>query len=769
MAIASAEAHLAGNQPLAEPQALFFTDRREWEAYVLKAAVVPLSLISFETTPANMELALSASRSDGSGLMGAGDGTLASAVRGLRSRFGKRLTLPEVLAEPVHSVDQSWRWTKKWPDLKTSSAKMPPRIDGQMHFVSERTGLPLSFVLTLVGQAHTDRDPQGLDAAQDFVRDMEAGLADLDFRNAVEVGARGHSNDDFDVQVQLPRGGDAASRSRAPCAEVYALGFDLLDNDNDSGRDAAEERLEVYVSSAAAERSGLDVSGTGKGQRLARTAQTLSDRAPGGKRGDEDDEVQQNSPDEEANSRVLLATLHDVPTGQSRFLGVVSTVPLHSVIFREDDGPDDVAVRDLAFGVHVAASTSLGWGWALFALVISTALFVDLRCTGGPTRGAKVAHDARSARRQLLMSAGWSVAWIALSLGFGVAVQKWYGRDRALLFLSAYILERSLSLDNVFVFLVIFRSFRTPAALQPIGLNWGIMLALVLRAFAIAAGTYLLELFSFVSCLLGVFLIWTGIKMAAEAPPSLDEGGEAAGEAAREAEAQRSTAERWLGLFVPLTKEYDPMGRLFVLKEPMAQNAPCRSSDSLTDGRGARLAEMRARIVELESIGSGSFGSPSAVTGGGLHTHAVGKEDCESSRKSWHATPLVLALAVIGVSDLVFAIDSIPAILSITTDPFIIITSNCFAVLGLRALFFLLAALEKTVVYLNIALSAILTMVGVKMCLGCIGVEVHATTMLAFMICSLSVAIGASVCAGDGAQKGMRRLPQDAIGSRLTV
>jgi tellurite resistance protein TerC len=229
----------------------------------------------------------------------------------------------------------------------------------------------------------------------------------------------------------------------------------------------------------------------------------------------------------------------------------------------------------------------------------------------------------------------WSLVWVALSLVFGAGVWWKFGPERGIEFLTGYLIEKSLSVDNIFVFVVIFGSLGIPRIYQHRVLFWGILFALVLRAAMIFAGTAMLAKFHWLIYVFGAFLVVTGIKifLNREEEESPEEGW------------VMRTARR----FIPTTARLD--GEHFFVKEG-----------------GRRLA-----------------------------------------------TPLFMALVLVEVSDVVFAVDSIPAIFAITRDPFIVFTSNIFAILGLRSLFFLLAEMVDKFRYLKVGLSAVLVFVGVKM------------------------------------------------------
>lgn len=232
----------------------------------------------------------------------------------------------------------------------------------------------------------------------------------------------------------------------------------------------------------------------------------------------------------------------------------------------------------------------------------------------------------------------WSIVWIGLALGFGGLV--WYvrGSRSALEFLTAYIIEESLSVDNLFVFLLIFAYFAVPARDQHGVLFWGIIGAMALRAVFIVAGVALIERFEWVIYVFGGILIVSGIKMGLEKEKEIH-------------------------------PEQNPILKLFCKLMPVAR-----------DYEGARFFVRREGRL--------------------------------------FATPLFLVLLVVETTDLIFAVDSIPAVLAITQDRFIVYTSNVFAIMGLRALYFALKGTMDVFHYLHYGLSAILVFIGVKMLIG---------------------------------------------------
>jgi tellurite resistance protein TerC len=265
--------------------------------------------------------------------------------------------------------------------------------------------------------------------------------------------------------------------------------------------------------------------------------------------------------------------------------------------------------------------------WVGFTLFVVAMLVLDLRLFH------RKAHEVRI--REALI---WSGVWIALALLFNLGLYFWFGPVRALEFLTGYVIEKALSVDNIFVFIIIFSVFAVPARLQHRVLFWGILGALVMRAIFIVLGAALLQKFHWVGYLFGAFLVFTGIKLL------LQRG-------------------------VKVHPERNPIFRLF------------------------------RRVV------------PSVDHYRGDHFTVV-----EAGRRC--ATPLLLVLVAIEATDVVFAVDSVPAVLAVTTDPFLVYTSNIFAILGLRALYFALAAMMDKLHYLKVGLSLVLAFVGVKMLLA---------------------------------------------------
>ncbi len=261
-------------------------------------------------------------------------------------------------------------------------------------------------------------------------------------------------------------------------------------------------------------------------------------------------------------------------------------------------------------------------------------------------------------------AAGWSAFWIALALVFNGIVWWQFGPRLATEFLTGYLIEKSLSVDNIFVFVVIFTALKVPGLYQHRVLFWGILGALVMRAGMIFAGVAMLERFHWMIYVFGGFLIVTGLKLLREQGAASDPTG--------------SWAMRLLRRVIPSTDRFD--GAHFFTREG-----------------GRRVA-----------------------------------------------TPLLLALILVELSDVVFALDSIPAIFAITRDPFIVFTSNIFAILGLRSLFFLLAGVMDRFIYLKIGLAGVLVFVGAKMALVDI-IKIPAAVSLLAIATMLGTSIVASL------------------------
>jgi len=274
------------------------------------------------------------------------------------------------------------------------------------------------------------------------------------------------------------------------------------------------------------------------------------------------------------------------------------------------------------------------WLWIVFNLFVLAMLALDL----GVFHRKSHAVSTKEALT-------WSIVWISLSLVFNAVIYLYWDRmmpnstytngEAGLAFLTGYLIEKALSVDNIFVFILIFSFFAVPAAYQHRVLFWGILGALVMRGVMIFAGAALLKQFHWVIYIFGAFLIFTGIRMALHRDEEMH-------------------------------PDQNPVVKLFRKLMPVTE-----------DFEGDKFFIRRAGTLM--------------------------------------ATPLFLVLLIVESTDLVFAVDSIPAIFAVTQEPFIVYTSNIFAILGLRALYFLLANVMDKFQYLKLGLSAVLTFVGVKM------------------------------------------------------
>ena len=322
--------------------------------------------------------------------------------------------------------------------------------------------------------------------------------------------------------------------------------------------------------------------------------------------------------------------------------------------------PNDLDVRHLAAGYleEMDAGGSIGSPalWGGFLVFVLALLALDL---GVFHRKAHVV----GAREAL----GWTGVWVALALLFGGGLWLFSGADRALEFLAGYLIEKSLSLDNVFVFVVIFGALGVPALQQHRVLFWGILSALVMRAGMILGGGALLAHFHWLIYVFGAFLVLTGAKLFWHRNHAHDPSG------------GRLLA--WGRRVVPSTTELH--GNRFLVKE-----------------QGRRVA-----------------------------------------------TPLLQALVLVEVSDVLFAVDSIPAIFAVTSDPFIVFTSNIFALLGLRSLYFLLAGAVEKFRYLKVGLAGVLVFVGLKMA----AMDVYKVPPLASLAVIVAILGGSVVASLRGA------------------
>src|SRR5690606_357243 len=273
----------------------------------------------------------------------------------------------------------------------------------------------------------------------------------------------------------------------------------------------------------------------------------------------------------------------------------------------------------------------------------------------------------------------WTVTWVTLSLLLGVIFYFWLGQEKAIEYITGYVLEWSLSVDNIFVFVLVFTYFKVPFKYQQRVLLWGILGALVLRGAMILVGVTLIEAFGWILYVFGAFLLITGLRM-------LFSKGD------NETDLERNPALRLVRRLIPVSSEYDGQ-KFFTVKN------------------GVRMA-----------------------------------------------TPLLLVLVVIEFTDLLFAVDSIPAIFAVTTDGFIVFTASIMAVLGLRSMYFLLAHVVHRFVYLKTGLALILVYIGIKMLLLDV-LHIPSLVSLAVIISILAISVVASLVWGKSAKP---QLPSEA-------
>jgi tellurite resistance protein TerC len=292
--------------------------------------------------------------------------------------------------------------------------------------------------------------------------------------------------------------------------------------------------------------------------------------------------------------------------------------------------------------------------WIIFNAVIVGLLFVDLVVLN---RGGRVVSF-----KDALIS---SSAWIALAGLFAIFIHRWMGPTKSLEFVTGYLIEESLSVDNLFVFLLLFGYFKVPRDQERTVLFWGIIGALIMRGVFIVAGVALVTRFHWILYAFGTFLVYSGFKL-------LSQGED------KEVDPSRNPVLRLSRKFLPITDHYE--GKKFIVR------------------REGKLL----------------------------------------------ATPLFMVLLVVETTDILFATDSIPAILAITRDPFIVYTSNVFAILGLRSIYFALSGLMKLFHYLNYGLAVVLMFIGIKMLVS-IKYDIPTWAALAVIGGVLGVSVLASV------------------------
>ena len=262
-------------------------------------------------------------------------------------------------------------------------------------------------------------------------------------------------------------------------------------------------------------------------------------------------------------------------------------------------------------------------------------------------------------------SMAWTIVWVCLALVFNLGIWHYMGPQKGLEFFTGYLIEKSLSIDNVFVFALLFSYFAVPQLYQHKVLFWGVLGALVMRAIMIVLGAALITKFTWIIYVFGAFLILTGLKMIFKKE--------------EEIHPENNPVVRWFKKLMPVTKEY--RGQKFFVRE-----------------NGILMA-----------------------------------------------TPLFVVLILVEISDVIFAVDSIPAIFAVTKDPFIVYTSNVFAILGLRSLYFVLAGVMDKFHYLKLGLGVVLTFVGVKMLLGHTPYKIDTLLSLGVIVAVLTASVAASL------------------------
>ena len=277
---------------------------------------------------------------------------------------------------------------------------------------------------------------------------------------------------------------------------------------------------------------------------------------------------------------------------------------------------------------HALLESAPWWAWLGFFVLVLGMVSLDLGV-----------FNRDSHEPTMTEAAWWSAVWVALALAFGGVILGAMGPASATAYLTGYVLEKSLSVDNLFVFVLIFTAFQVPRKNQHRVLYWGVLGALVMRAVMILGGAALLNRFTWMTFLFGGSLIYTGAKLL-----------------------------------------------VFRDREP-------------ADPREGGVARVFRRLVPYDP--QGGYAHLWLRRQGGLF-----------------ATPMLLVLVIVEVTDLIFAVDSVPAVLAVTRDPFLVYTSNVFAILGLRSLYFLLATMVDRFHHLDAGIAAILVLVGVKMCLA---------------------------------------------------
>lgn len=290
--------------------------------------------------------------------------------------------------------------------------------------------------------------------------------------------------------------------------------------------------------------------------------------------------------------------------------------------------------------------------WVLFNIFVVIMLALDL--------GVLNRRPHEIAFREAVT---WSLVWVGLAAAFAGVVYFWHGRPAALEFVGGYLVEQSLSIDNLFVFVVIFRYFKVPAPLQHRVLYWGIIGALIMRGIFIVAGVGLIRRFDWLIYIFGAFLVFNGVQLMRQTE--------------MEVHPDQNPIVRLLRRLMPVSSEYE----------------------------GGKFLVRRERL---------------------------------------YATPMLVVLLVIETTDVLFAVDSVPAVLAISLDPFIVYTSNVFAILGLRSMYFVLAGMMQTFRYLHYGLAVILMFIGTKMLISHF-YKIPTEVALGVVAALLAVSVGASL------------------------
>lgn len=315
--------------------------------------------------------------------------------------------------------------------------------------------------------------------------------------------------------------------------------------------------------------------------------------------------------------------------------------------------------------------SSTTWLWIGFSLFILLMLSLDLGLLNRKAHAIKYREAVT-----------WSVVWVTLATIFAALVFWYQGTERGLEFVTGYLIELSLSVDNLFVFLLIFSYFKVPARFQHRVLFWGVLGALIMRLTMIFVGAALINRFHWIIYIFGAFLVYTGIRMFKQEELDI--------------QPEHNPAVRFVTKYIPISRHYDE--QKFFTRE---------------NGR---------------------------LTG----------------------TLLLLVLVIVEFTDLVFAVDSIPAIFAITTNTFIVYTSNVFAILGLRSMYFLLAGVVEKFQYLKMGLAIVLTFIGAKMLVAALGVHISIKVSLLFVAVVLLSSIAASLIWPKECETGIEvDLPED--------